>query len=120
LASLPITVGLVAVLTRDADRHLTGSAKRLLEEEAEGISAVIDRWFFERRGDMDVISTLVEARLGERNLRRLMQRAEAVYGAYDVIQVSDLTGRPLAASNAGTLDPGDRNGSAKRPPVNPY
>jgi methyl-accepting chemotaxis protein len=108
-ASLPITIALVVIMTTGAAEDLSRGAETTLLEEAEGTARVIDRWLFERQGDMEVVSSMVNLELKTRDLQNLLGRIETVYGAYDSIQVTDRDGRLLATSDTDTFDASEQS-----------
>jgi methyl-accepting chemotaxis protein len=98
--SLPVTLILVALLTSSASRQLTDDTERELAGRATEVSRDVDRLVRERSIDMEFIATRLGA-LPPSEWVPVMQAMRRLTQSFDVIQIADRNGEPIAADPAG-------------------
>jgi hypothetical protein len=99
-ASLPVTVLTVLVLTNRASDELTKTTKAFLVARAEHVAGDIELDVDRRREDVAFIAARA-AQLDPPGVQTLLPTVAAERGDWDVIEQTDLAGRPLAASDPG-------------------
>jgi methyl-accepting chemotaxis protein len=104
--SIPITVVLVSVMANRASDTVHGSVQQELLIAASDTAHGVERWMSERRSDMEVVASLLRGRPLDGSATPLLTQIEKSYGAYDVVELTDLAGRVVASSNGErTFDP---------------
>ncbi|HEX2039177.1 MAG TPA: cache domain-containing protein, partial [Acidimicrobiales bacterium] len=104
--SIPITVVLVSVMADRASDTVHDAVQQELLIAASDTAHAVERWMGERRSDMEVVASLLRGRPFDGSAAPLLSQVEKSYGAYDVVELADLGGRVVAASNGDrSFDP---------------
>ena len=98
IASLPITVLTVVVLTARASRVLTDQTTTFLAARADHVAATIEIDIDRHRQDVVYVAARA-ARLPTPEAQVLMSTLTAQRGDYDLVELVDLNGRPVTASD---------------------
>jgi len=108
--SIPITAVLVSVMANRASDTVHDSVQEELLIAASDTAHGVERWMNERRSDMDVVASLLRGKPTDGSATPLLTQVEKYYGAYDVVELADLGGRVVAASNGErTFDPANED-----------
>jgi methyl-accepting chemotaxis protein len=106
VVSLPITIVLAVLLTRQASSSLTSSSKQNLGQVARAVGLHLEAYVAERQANLALVAAEASAHLGDPSVDSLAARFLKAYTDYDVIEVTDLTGRVVASSGPeATFDP---------------
>ncbi len=112
--SIVLTVVVVAVVEKEATRHVEHSIGHGLGELALQASDKLDRGMFERYREVDLIAkrfALADTGLGHDDWRRILDDVRATYQYYSWIGLADLQGKVMVAAG-GLLEGAD---VSKRP-----
>ena len=101
--ALPIMLLLALLLSAHAAQTLTEQAGLRSEEGGRAVAIRVDEWLADRRADLTVVAARAGSGLDPKTLADLMAQADKTYGAYDLLQVSDLNGVVIA--NSRPVDP---------------
>jgi methyl-accepting chemotaxis protein len=100
VVSLPLLIVLALILTAGASSSLTSSAELKGGTTARGAALRLENWLGERKGDMKVIAGTISDQVDGQVTAALLARIDTTYGSYSLIEITDLTGKVLAASRA--------------------
>jgi methyl-accepting chemotaxis protein len=101
VVSLPL-IGLLAVLLTDgAASSLTSSAQRKGGNISRGAALRLEDWLSERRNDLKVVAGAAADHAATPETTAELVKFDKTYGAYSLIEITDLTGRVLSASRPG-------------------
>jgi len=98
LVALPVAVLLAWLLTRDTDRELTRLTASEHIQQATVQAAAADEWVAHRQDDMAAVALAVGDRLTDPATPARLAGFVKTFGQYEGIEVTDLTGKVLAAS----------------------
>ena len=108
IASLPVTVALATLLTQRASSSLTTSAETRSEQTARSIALHLEDFISERQESLGVVAQQASGDLASPAVQTLAARIDKSSHSYDLIEVTDLTGRVTAASRSkGQFNPRD-------------
>ncbi|MCW2546520.1 MAG: Methyl-accepting chemotaxis protein [Mycobacterium sp.] len=106
VVSLPITVVLAFVLTSKASNSLTSAGANSGAQLANAVTLHIEDFVSERQENLAGIAELAAARLDDPAVAQLAELTDRTYGDYQLIEVTDLTGKVVEASRPqGHFDP---------------
>jgi hypothetical protein len=98
VVSLPITLALAVVLTSEASNSLTAAGANSGAELAYAVTPNIEAFMSERLENLTEIAELATGRLDDPAVARLATSTDRTYGDYQLIEITDLTGRVVTAS----------------------
>ncbi len=103
---LPIVAVLTALLTTKASRSLTAAAGHSGEVVARAVALNVEAFVNERKADLRVLAGTASASLTDPLLAPALVRSDKASGAFDLLEVVDLTGRVAASSRPeASFDP---------------
>jgi hypothetical protein len=106
LISLPLMILLAVLLTTSTSSSLTSAGQNKGVSEARAIAVHVEDWLSERQENLRIIAGEAVGQLNSPATSRLVAAIDATYGDFNLIEVTDLTGKVLATSKAGvTVDP---------------
>jgi KaiC/GvpD/RAD55 family RecA-like ATPase len=104
--TLPLMVGLAALLTAHASKSLTASGQTKGVGVARAVTLRLEDWLAERRENLSIIAGQATERLADPGLASLLRGVHKTNADFSVIEVTDLTGNVLASSQpANSFDP---------------
>ncbi len=104
--SIPVTVAVAALLTREASRGLTAASRSGVQLLARALALHIEDFVTERFGDLAIIAAEGSAGIESPTVAAIVGRVDKTYPVYDAIEVTDLTGRVVASARRETsFDP---------------
>jgi methyl-accepting chemotaxis protein len=96
-----LTGALSLALTRQADRAVTGIVTADEERTVRNLTADLAGWLKERTGDLRTLAYVLSGRgLSDPANTALLDAARTAYGAYDTLELVDLTGRVLTGASS--------------------
>jgi methyl-accepting chemotaxis protein len=98
VASLPITVVLAVVLTQKSTSSLSAEAGDGHEAVSRAVALRLEDWMAERRENLAAIASEASGRLADPATAALITSIADTSDDFDIIEVTDLTGRVTAAS----------------------
>src|ERR1700722_7796221 len=103
---LPIIVILAVLLTVETSRSLTSAGESKGASVARAIALRIEDWQTGRSQDIALVAARVSGQLSDpANVGVVTQAQKAYAGQYQVVEVTDLTGKVMASSSPGGIDP---------------
>ncbi len=106
VASVPVTVAVAVILTRESSNSLTAGARSNSELLARTITTNVGDFLAERRQDLDLIGAQASAGLADPGVASIVSRVAKLSTNFDLVEVTDLTGRVVASSRSdGGFDP---------------
>jgi methyl-accepting chemotaxis protein len=103
LVSVPLMVLLAVFLTTSASSSLTASAERKGESIARSVALRMEDWLAERRENVNVLATEASTNLTSGQDAAALANAGKIYHDFDLLELTDLTGKVLAASSSGSV-----------------
>jgi hypothetical protein len=111
-----IAIGTVPMLSMGAmvysaaDNHITAQANQAQQDRAQGLSDKINRFLFERYGDIQVLAKLpiiadasISNKVTTEQKQLTLNNMVRIYGVYDSVAVFDLNGNVLVQSSGATV-----------------
>ena len=106
VVSLPLAVVLAVLLTQKASTSLTATTSRSSEELARSVTLHLEDFMSERQENLVLIADEAAAGLDGPAVKPLTEFVDKTYHDYDLIEVTDLTGRVVTASRStGSFNP---------------
>jgi methyl-accepting chemotaxis protein len=102
VVSLPLLVVLAVLLTSQASSSLTSASKAKGAELAGALSLRVADWLSERQDSIRVFAGQLSGQVGQSSTAAALVDFGKAYDDYTVVEVTDLSGRVLASSRAGT------------------
>ncbi|HST63846.1 MAG TPA: methyl-accepting chemotaxis protein [Mycobacteriales bacterium] len=106
LVSLPLMIVLTLLLISSASAALTAAAESSGQTVAAAVGRRIEDWTLGQQQGLSLIAGTAGTDLAGRQARDNLTRADAALEEFQLIEFTDLSGRVLATSRAGTsIDP---------------
>jgi methyl-accepting chemotaxis protein len=103
---VPMMVVLAVLLTARASRSLTTASERKVQSVARAVTVRLEDWLSERRESLAVIAARASGRPADPANGVLVTQIDKTYGDFNVVEITDLTGKVIAASRPDTsIDP---------------
>jgi methyl-accepting chemotaxis protein len=102
LVSVPLMIVLAVFLTNSASSSLTSAAQGKGVDVARAVTLRLEDWLSERRESLTVLTTAITNHSSVQVTRSALSKVDTTYGDFTLIELTDLTGKVLATSRAGT------------------
>ena len=102
LVSLPLMVLLTLLLISSASSSLTAAAEGSGQSVAAAVGRRIEDWTVEQQQSLSLIAETAGTDLAGRQVRDSLVKADSALDEFQLIETTDLSGRVLATSRAGT------------------
>jgi hypothetical protein len=102
LVSLPLMVLLAVLLTSQASASLTSAGERKGVQVARAVTVRVQDWLAERRESLNIIAGDAAAEPSTADTTAALVRAVKTYSAYELLEITDLSGRVLASTKPGS------------------
>ncbi len=103
LVSVPLMVLLAVFLTTSASSSLTASAERKGESIARSVALRMEDWLGERQENVSVLATQASTPMTSEQAAAALANAGKIYHDFDLLELTDLTGKVLASSRSGSV-----------------
>ena len=103
LVSVPLMVLLAVLLTTSASSSLTASAERKGESIARSVALRMEDWLGERQENVSVLATQASTPMTSEQAGAALANAGKIYHDFDLLELTDLTGKVLASSRSGSV-----------------
>jgi methyl-accepting chemotaxis protein len=104
--SLPITIIIAVVLTTNASRSLNSESGGASTQLARAVAVHVEDFLSERRENLDMVAEQATLNPGDPSVSAVAARIDKIYRDFTIIEVTDLTGKVVAASRPqGSFDP---------------
>src|SRR5437016_9638547 len=100
IASLPITIALAVILTKNSSTSLHRATSASGEALARAVTLRTEDWLSERRENMVVAASRASGLLADPSTTALVAKLDRTYGDFRIIEVTDRAGRVTTASRA--------------------
>ena len=98
---LPIMAALAFLLTTSASSSLSTSSERKGQSVAKAVTLRVEDWLSERQENLSVIAKIASDNLGSPATASLVAQVDKTYNHFNLLEVTDLTGKVVAASRPG-------------------
>jgi methyl-accepting chemotaxis protein len=102
LVSIPLMIVLAVYLTTSASNSLTSAAQDKGVSVARAVTLRLEDWLSERRASLSVLAAAIANHTTVAETRSALAKVQTTSGDFSVIELTDLSGRVLASSRAGT------------------
>jgi methyl-accepting chemotaxis protein len=99
---LPVVVVLASLLTTRASASLTKASETKGQSVARVVAVRVDDWLATRRQIVTLVAAEASARIGDPAVGDLLVKANHTYPDFNLLEVTDLTGRAIATSRPST------------------
>lgn len=106
IVTVPLTIVITVVLTSKASDSVTAATNRGIAAVARTLAGQMDDFVFERTGDLTVVAGHLSGDLNDPDIIDVVTRIQDYYKYWDVLEITDLTGKVVAGAPANaTFDP---------------
>ncbi|MEP7112543.1 MAG: methyl-accepting chemotaxis protein [Ilumatobacteraceae bacterium] len=106
IVAVPMMAGIAGLLVSQSSSSLTRASGDKASSLSRSVTLSLEAWMSERHGDLTVIAGVAAGDETGVQTQVIMEQFDNAFGAYAVIEVTDLAGAVLSASNSDVqIDP---------------